>query len=51
MLSADALKKGEKLFPVLNTIRWPGESDVIFDSSQLDALKMALTKELALIQG
>ena len=51
VLSPDALKKGETLFPVLNTNRWPSESDVIFDTSQLDALKMALTKELALIQG
>ena len=38
-------------FPVLNAKRWPGEEDLAFDSSQLDAMKMALTKELALIQG
>lgn len=51
VLTVNAVKKGQKLYPVLNTNRWPDESDVIFDTSQLDALKVALTKELALIQG
>lgn len=46
-----SMKKQPTTYPVLNTNRWPDEDDVIFDTSQLDALKMALTKELALIQG
>ena len=40
-----------KMFPVLRTSSWPSDEDLSFDASQMDAMKTALTKEIALIQG
>ena len=51
ILSKSAIKKGMKVFPALRTKGWPSDKDLSFDASQMDAMKMALTKELALIQG
>ena len=38
-------------FPVLNTFLWPKESSLELDPSQCEAMKAAITKELAIIQG
>ena len=51
VLSKSAIRRGLEEFPVLNTNRWPRETDLEFDSSQMEAMKMALTKEIVLIQG
>ena len=40
-----------KLFPALSTESWPSHDELSFDPSQMDAMKTALTKEIALIQG
>ena len=51
ILSDIAIKRGQTEFPVLDTNKWPRKEDLSFDSSQMDAMKMALAKELVLIQG
>lgn len=40
-----------KPFNPLNPTAWPTEEQLGLDDSQLKALKLALTKELAIIQG
>ena len=51
VLSKSAKRRGPRVFQVLNTDRWPRETDLEFDSSQMEAMKMSLTKEMVLIQG
>ena len=42
---------GNSIYDVLNTFRWPDAQTLGLDSSQVDALKSALTQELSIIQG
>lgn len=51
ILSEEAVCQRLRKFPVLKTNRWPNERHLSFDPSQMKAAQMALTKELALIQG
>ena len=51
VLSKQAIRRGVAVFPALNTNKWPRETDLSFDSSQMEAMQMALTKEMVLIQG
>ena len=51
VLSKQAIREGVAVFPALNTNKWPRETDLSFDSSQMEAMQMALTKEMVLIQG
>ncbi len=45
------VEEQRKLVPLFNDRLWPKEKDVGLDESQLEALKLALRNELALIQG
>ncbi|XP_072259873.1 NFX1-type zinc finger-containing protein 1 isoform X2 [Pyxicephalus adspersus] len=36
---------------ILNFLQWPSKETLGFDESQIDAVRLALTKELAIIQG
>ena len=51
VLSESARRRGPRSCLVLKTDRWPRETDLDFDSSQMEAMKLALTKEIVLIQG
>lgn len=44
-------KNKVKPFDPLNETAWPSEEQLGLDESQLKALKLALTKELAIVQG
>ncbi|MCJ8729395.1 hypothetical protein PDJAM_G00105760 [Pangasius djambal] len=50
-ITAEGHKDSMKPFNPLNPTAWPTEEQLGLDDSQLQALKLALTKELAIIQG
>ncbi|KAB5584014.1 hypothetical protein PHYPO_G00102520 [Pangasianodon hypophthalmus] len=50
-IAAEGHKDSMKPFNPLNPTAWPTEEQLGLDDSQLQALKLALTKELAIIQG
>uniref|UniRef100_A0ABM0N1E6 NFX1-type zinc finger-containing protein 1-like n=1 Tax=Saccoglossus kowalevskii TaxID=10224 RepID=A0ABM0N1E6_SACKO len=51
-LCNDSVTKSQSISaPVLDTSSWPTSRELGLDESQLQALKTALTKELAIIQG
>ncbi|XP_053354042.1 NFX1-type zinc finger-containing protein 1 [Clarias gariepinus] len=50
-IAAKGHQNSMKPFNPLNDTAWPTEEQVGLDESQLQALKLALTKELAIIQG
>lgn len=50
-IAADGHNDNMKPFNPLNPAAWPTVEQLGLDDSQLEALKLALTKELAIIQG
>lgn len=50
-IAAEGHNDSMKPFNPLNPDAWPTEEQLGLDDSQLKALKLALTKELAIIQG
>lgn len=50
-IAAESHMGSVKPFNPLNPTAWPSEEQLGLDDSQLSALKLALTKELAIIQG
>lgn len=50
-IAAEGPNGSMKQFNPLNPAAWPTEEQLGLDNSQLQALKLALTKELAIIQG
>ncbi|KAF4079021.1 hypothetical protein AMELA_G00188300 [Ameiurus melas] len=50
-IAAEGHKDSLKPFNPLTPTAWPNEEQLGLDDSQLQALKLALTKELAIIQG
>ncbi|XP_076869960.1 NFX1-type zinc finger-containing protein 1 [Brachyhypopomus gauderio] len=50
-IAAEGHQNTIKRFNPLEPDSWPGEEQLGLDASQLQALKLALTKELAIIQG
>lgn len=50
-IAAEGYNDSMKPFNPLNPAAWPTEEQLGLDDSQLEALKLALTKELAIIQG
>lgn len=50
-IAADGHTSRVKPFIPLNPTSWPTEEQLGLDKSQLEALNLALTKELAIIQG
>ncbi|KAI5619584.1 NFX1-type zinc finger-containing protein 1, partial [Silurus asotus] len=50
-IAAEDNKDSIKPFNLLNADAWPTEEQLGLDESQLQALKLALTKELAIVQG
>ncbi|XP_017335446.2 NFX1-type zinc finger-containing protein 1 [Ictalurus punctatus] len=50
-IAAEGHKDSLKPFNPLTPTAWPAEEQLGLDDSQLQALKLALTKELAIIQG
>lgn len=50
-IAAEGHKDSLKPFNPLTPTAWPAEEQLGLDDSQLQALQLALTKELAIIQG
>lgn len=51
LFNKDISSTTEKKINVLNPRDWPSKEILGFDESQIEALRLALTKELAIIQG